>query len=349
MTQQKKRVGVCNLLTGMDSILLPQTTSINTTTVASPNTVRISVTANDSNVDIDKGLDIDSVESEDADSGTPAPRDQTSLHVDVITPQESEPVELETSRRTTIGFYTMKTQALRTQRVLIAFDDNDNNKPQAKEMRKQVLQHALEQPLQEPGSVQGHLRTGMLSLHLKTAADIVSVSSDKPTVMIVSDNHKSVDVQYSSLTWTSCHHVSRQTYHRPAATQGDGATTQRSDVSMASTIAMRATEKSSRIQTTVELYTGNTVITPSIYVASRSVVISPDSEFDSETHTRMLLTDEPLNRSGTMMEYRGPVKPPQDQINASMQVSCTLRRDIAFNNTEIGSSLIMRHLSVFVV
>ena len=44
----------------------------------------------------------------------------------------------------------------------------------------------------------------------KSAADTVSVSPDKPTVMIVSDSQKSVDVQCSSLTWTSCHHVSRQ-------------------------------------------------------------------------------------------------------------------------------------------
>ena len=72
-----------------------------------------------------------------------------------------------------------------TARVLIAFDDND--KQQAKETRKQVLQDALEQPLQELGSVQGHLRTGLLSLHLKTA-DIVSVSPDKPTVTVVSDS-----------------------------------------------------------------------------------------------------------------------------------------------------------------
>ena len=70
--------------------------------------------------------------------------------------------------------------------MLIAFDDND--KQQAKETRKQVLQDALEQPLQELGSVQGHLRTGLLSLHLKTAADIVSVSPDKPTVTVVSDS-----------------------------------------------------------------------------------------------------------------------------------------------------------------
>ena len=62
-------------------------------------------------------------------------------------------MKLGTSKRTTIGFYTMETQALRSPRVLIPFDDNDNvkEKPLAKEMRKQVLQNALEQPLQEPG------------------------------------------------------------------------------------------------------------------------------------------------------------------------------------------------------
>ena len=279
--------------------------------------------------------------------------------------------------------------------MLIAFDDDDNDKPQAKETKKQVLQDALDQSLQEPGSVQGALRTYLLSLYMKTAnvkaitqpddvksvgdtdtqtsvvttassehsvtdvsssdlvpgkstADTVSVSQDKPTVMIVSDSQESVDVQCSSLTWTNSHHVSRQTYHRQAATQGDDALAQRSDVSMASTTAMRATEDPSRIQTTVEPYTGNTVITPSIYVASRSVVISPGNEFDSETHTSMPLTDQPLNCSATMIEYRGPVNPPQDQIIAAMQISCTLRRDIALNNTELDS-LIMRHLSVFVV
>ena len=253
--------------------------------------------------------------------------------------------------------------------MLIAFDDDDKEKSPAKELRKQVLQDALEQPLQEHGSVQGHIRTGLLSLYLKTAtvktivslepqvttdrpktmqgkteeitpmsrkteqfvssteeketmdghkamlvdlftsfpethsaqpddvksigdtdtqtsvvttassehsvtdvsssesvpgksaADTVSVSPDKPTVTIVNDSDKSVDVQFSSLTWIIRHHVSRHTEHRQAATQGDGATTQRSDFFMASTIALRATEESSRIQTTFELYTGNMVIT----------------------------------------------------------------------------------------
>ena len=72
---------------------------------------------------------------------------------------------------------------------------------------------------------------------------------------------------------------------------------------------MRATEEPSRIQTTVEVYTGNMVITPSVYVAPQGVLISPGSEFDSETHTCMPLTDKLFNRSATMIEYRGPVNP----------------------------------------
>ena len=79
---------------------------------------------------------------------------------------------------------------------------------------------------------------------------------------------------------------------------------------MASTIAMRATEESSRIQTTVELYTGNTVVALSMDVAPRDVLIFPGSKFDSETNTSMPLTDQLLNCSATMMEYRGPVNPP---------------------------------------
>ena len=108
------------------------------------------MTANDCGftIDIDNDLDIESVETKDADNDTPAPREQTSVHVDVIKLQESEPVKLETSKRETIGFYTLKPQALRTPRVLKAFDDYDNEKPPGKEMRKQVLQNTLEQPLQ---------------------------------------------------------------------------------------------------------------------------------------------------------------------------------------------------------
>ena len=69
----KKGVGVYNLPTGVNNILLPQTTSISTVaSVASPSTARISVTA----------------ETEDADNDTPAPRVQTSVHIDVIKLQE---------------------------------------------------------------------------------------------------------------------------------------------------------------------------------------------------------------------------------------------------------------------
>ena len=112
----KKGVGMdSNLLgwtAGVDSNLLPQPTNINTTSVASPNTVKTSVTATDSSftVDIDNVLYIESVETEDADNDTPAPREQTTVHVDVIKPQKTEPVKLETSKRTTIGFYMMKTR-----------------------------------------------------------------------------------------------------------------------------------------------------------------------------------------------------------------------------------------------
>ena len=147
----------------------------------------------------------------------------------------------------------------------------------------------------------------------KSTADIVSVSPDKPTVTIVSDIHKSVGIQCSSLTWIIRHHVSRHTEHRQSATQGDGATTQRSDVSMASTIAM----ESSLIQTAVEPYTGNMVITPSMYVAQRDVLISLGCEFESETHTRMPLTDQLVNRSTTMIAYRGPGNTPEGQMKPS--------------------------------
>ena len=81
----------------------------------------------------------------------------------------------------------------------------------------------------------------------KRAADTVLLSPDRPTVTIVRGSHKSVDIQCSYLTWKIRRHVSRHTEHRQAATQGDGATTQRSDVAMASTTAMTATKESSRI------------------------------------------------------------------------------------------------------
>ena len=140
----------------------------------------------------------------------------------------------------------------------------------------------------------------------------MSVLPDKPKVMIVSDSHKSVHVQCSSLTWIIRHYMSRQ-----AATHEDGATTQRSDVSVASTTAMRTIDEPSRIQTIFEPYTGNMVITPSIHVAPRGVLISFGSEFESETHTRMPLTDQLLNRRATMIQYRGTGNPPQDQIKPS--------------------------------
>ena len=75
-------------------------------------------------------------------------------------------IKLGTAKRRTIRFYTMKTQALRTPRVLITFDDDDKEKPSGKEMRKQVLQDTVDQPFQEPGSVQGRLRTGLLTRRL---------------------------------------------------------------------------------------------------------------------------------------------------------------------------------------
>ena len=226
-------------------------------TVASPNTVRTTVTATDSSftVDIDNDLDIESVETEDADNDTRAPREQTSVHVDEIKSQETETVKFGTSKRKMI-------------------DDTDT----------QTSVQALSE----------HTVTDMSSsdsVSEKSAANIMSVPPDKPTVTIVNDSDKRVDVQCSYLTWISRHYMSRHTEHRQAATQGDGATTQRSDVSMASTIAMRATtEESSRTQTTFGPYTGNMVITPSMYVAPQGVLICPGSEFDSETHARMPLT-----------------------------------------------------------
>ena len=56
-------------------------------------------------------------------------------------------------------------------------------------------------------------------------------------------------------------------------------------------------------QTIFVWYAGNMVITPSIYVSSRGVLISPGSEFDSETNTRMPLTDQILNRNATIIYY----------------------------------------------
>jgi len=81
--------------------------------------------------------------------------EQTSVNVDEIKSQETEAVELGISKRTTTVLYKMKSHALRTTRVLIAFDDDNNEKPPAKEIRKQVLQDALEQRLQYHSAVQG--------------------------------------------------------------------------------------------------------------------------------------------------------------------------------------------------
>ena len=54
----------------------------------------MTVTDNSFTVDIDNDLDIESVETEDADNDTRAPREQTSAHVDEIKSQETEPVKL---------------------------------------------------------------------------------------------------------------------------------------------------------------------------------------------------------------------------------------------------------------
>ena len=203
----KKGIGVCNLPTGVDSILLPQSTSISTTSAASPNTVRTTVTATDSSftVDIDNDLNIESVETEDADNDTRAPREQTSVHVDEIKSQETEPVKLGASKRKTI-------------------DDTDTQTSVVKTASSEHTDVSSSESVSE-----------------KSSAYIMSVPLDKPTVTIVSDSDKRVDIQCSYVTWISRHYMSRHTEHRRAATQGDGATTQRSDVSMASTIAMRAT------------------------------------------------------------------------------------------------------------
>ena len=65
-------------------------------------------------------------------------------------------MKLETQKLTKIWVYTIKIQALRTPRVLTAFDDNDNGndneKPPAAETRKPVWQDALDQLHQEAGS-----------------------------------------------------------------------------------------------------------------------------------------------------------------------------------------------------
>ena len=77
-------------------------------------------------------------------------------------------------------------------------------------------------------------------------------------------------------------------------------------------------------------------------MAPWGVLLSPGSEFNSETHTRMPLTNQLLSRSATKIEYRRPRNPPQDKIKpnsyaSTMQVSCTLCSDIGLNNTKLGS------------
>ena len=76
--------------------------------------------------DIDNDVDIASVEMKYAGNDTPAPREQTSVHVDDINPQETESMKMGTLKSTKILFYLMKTKALRIPRVLIAFDDDDS-------------------------------------------------------------------------------------------------------------------------------------------------------------------------------------------------------------------------------
>ena len=86
----------------------------------------------------------------------------------------------------------MKTQALRTPHVLIACYDEDKEKPPATEMRKQVLQDALEQPLHEPGSVQGHLRTDFISTYLKTS-NVKTISMEPQVTTDRESNHDRKD------------------------------------------------------------------------------------------------------------------------------------------------------------
>jgi len=121
------------------------------------NVTSLTATDNTFTLDIDNDLDIESVDMKDVDNDTYTPREQTSVHVDEITPQETEPVKLGTPKRTKIRFYRMKTQTLRTPCVFIAFEHDDNEKPPTKEMRMPVLEDAHDQTLQEPGSVEGRL------------------------------------------------------------------------------------------------------------------------------------------------------------------------------------------------
>ena len=80
--------------------------------------------------------------------------------------------------------------------MLIVFDGDDNEKPPPKEMRKQVLQHALEQPLKEPVSVPGRLRTGLRSLYLKTA-NVKTISLEP---QVTTDKAKTMQGKTEELT-----------------------------------------------------------------------------------------------------------------------------------------------------
>ena len=63
------------------------------------------MTSMDSSLTFD--VDSASVEMKDADNDTPAPREQISVHVDDIKPQETESMKLGTSRRIKILLYMM--------------------------------------------------------------------------------------------------------------------------------------------------------------------------------------------------------------------------------------------------
>ena len=67
----------------------------------------------------------------------------------------------------------------------------------------------------------------------------------------------------------------------------------------------------------------------------------PGSEFGSQTAIHILLTDQFLNRSATMFEYRGPgnplTRPDRFTFSALVYVSCTFCSDIDLNNNELIS------------
>ena len=195
----KKSVSACNLPTELDSIPLPPMTSISTTSIASPSTVVTSVTATDSSltVNVDNDSDIESVEMEDADDDTPTPREKPSVDIDDVKRQETGPVKVTTPKSTKFTF-SMKTKLLRTPRVLTAFEDDDSEKPsQAKEMRKQVLQDALDQPPPEPDSVQGRLQAALLNLNLKAAK--AKITPAEPQVKTDKTKHDKIKIATPTL------------------------------------------------------------------------------------------------------------------------------------------------------